>query len=114
MAKVTKTFQYGQHQVTLETGEIARQASSVIVRMGDTVVLVTAVGNKNAKEGQDFFPLTVDYIEKFYAGGRIPGGFFKREGRVDGGIRSRVAVRGRDARRRDVWPPRAAGRDQLH
>ena len=81
MAKVTKTFQYGQHQVTLETGEIARQASSVIVRMGDTVVLVTAVGNKFAKEGQDFFPLTVDYIEKFYAGGRIPGGFFKREGR---------------------------------
>ena len=81
MAKVTKTFQYGQHQVTLETGEIARQASSVIVRMGDTVVLVTAVGNKSAKEGQDFFPLTVDYIEKFYAGGRIPGGFFKREGR---------------------------------
>ena len=81
MAKVTKTFQYGQHQVTLETGEIARQASSVVVRMGDTVVLVTAVGNKHAKEGQDFFPLTVDYIEKFYAGGRIPGGFFKREGR---------------------------------
>ncbi len=81
MAKVTKSFQYGQHQVTLETGEIARQASSVVVRMGDTVVLVTAVGNKTAKEGQDFFPLTVDYIEKFYAGGRIPGGFFKREGR---------------------------------
>ncbi len=81
MAKVTKSFQYGQHQVTLETGEIARQASSVVVRMGDTVVLVTAVGNKKAKEGQDFFPLTVDYIEKFYAGGRIPGGFFKREGR---------------------------------
>ncbi len=82
MAKVTKTFQYGQHQVTLETGEIARQASgAVIVRMDDTVVLVTAVGNKNAKEGMDFFPLTVDYIEKFYAGGRIPGGFFKREGR---------------------------------
>ncbi|ODS62478.1 MAG: polyribonucleotide nucleotidyltransferase [Arenimonas sp. SCN 70-307] len=82
MAKVTKTFQYGQHQVTLETGEIARQASgSVIVKMADTVVLVTAVGNKNAKEGMDFFPLTVDYLEKFYAGGRIPGGFFKREGR---------------------------------
>ncbi|KFN48409.1 polyribonucleotide nucleotidyltransferase [Arenimonas metalli] len=82
MAKVTKTFQYGQHQVTLETGEIARQASgSVIVKFDDTVVLVTAVGNKNAKEGMDFFPLTVDYIEKFYAGGRIPGGFFKREGR---------------------------------
>ena len=82
VAKVTKTFQYGQHQVTLETGEVARQASgSVIVKMNDTVVLVTAVGNKNAKEGMDFFPLTVDYIEKFYAGGRIPGGFFKREGR---------------------------------
>ncbi|KFN49778.1 polyribonucleotide nucleotidyltransferase [Arenimonas composti] len=82
MAKVTKTFQYGQHQVTLETGEIARQASgAVIVKMADTVVLVTAVGNKNAKEGMDFFPLTVDYLEKFYAGGRIPGGFFKREGR---------------------------------
>ena len=82
MAKVTKTFQYGQHQVTLETGEVARQASgAVVVRMADTVVLVTAVGNRNAKEGMDFFPLTVDYLEKFYAGGRIPGGFFKREGR---------------------------------
>jgi len=82
VAKVTKTFQYGQHQVTLETGEIARQASgSVVVKMADTVVLVTAVGNKTAKEGMDFFPLTVDYLEKFYAGGRIPGGFFKREGR---------------------------------
>ncbi|GAB2653340.1 polyribonucleotide nucleotidyltransferase [Arenimonas aestuarii] len=82
MAKVTKTFQYGQHEVTLETGEVARQAGgSVIVKFGDTVVLVTAVGNKNAREGMDFFPLTVDYIEKFYAGGRIPGGFFKREGR---------------------------------
>ncbi|WP_146909232.1 polyribonucleotide nucleotidyltransferase [Arenimonas daejeonensis] len=82
MAKVTKTFQYGQHQVTLETGEIARQAGgAVVVKFGDTVVLVTAVGNKNAREGMDFFPLTVDYLEKFYAGGRIPGGFFKREGR---------------------------------
>jgi len=82
VAKVTKTFQYGNHQVTLETGEIARQASgAVIVRIGDTVVLVTAVGAKSAREGQDFFPLTVDYQEKFYAGGRIPGGFFKREGR---------------------------------
>jgi polyribonucleotide nucleotidyltransferase len=82
VAKVTKTFQYGNHQVTLETGEIARQASgAVIVRIDDTVVLVTAVGAKSAREGQDFFPLTVDYQEKFYAGGRIPGGFFKREGR---------------------------------
>jgi polyribonucleotide nucleotidyltransferase len=83
VAKVTKTFQYGNHQVTLETGEIARQASgAVIVRMGDTVLLVTAVANKNLREGLDFFPLTVDYQEKFYAGGRIPGGFFKREGRL--------------------------------
>jgi polyribonucleotide nucleotidyltransferase len=83
VAKVTKTFQFGQHQVTMETGEIARQAGgAVIVKMADTVVLVTAVGNKNAKEGMDFFPLTVDYQEKFYAGGRIPGGFFKREGRA--------------------------------
>ncbi|MCI1709350.1 MAG: hypothetical protein LKM39_02470 [Chiayiivirga sp.] len=82
MAKVTKTFQYGQHQVTLETGEVARQAGgAVMVKMADTVVLVTVVGNKTAREGQDFFPLTVDYLEKFYAGGRIPGGFFKREGR---------------------------------
>ncbi|MBB5015193.1 polyribonucleotide nucleotidyltransferase [Rehaibacterium terrae] len=82
MAKVTKTFQYGNHQVTLETGEIARQASgAVIVKMADTVVLVTAVGNRTVREGMDFFPLTVDYQEKFYAGGRIPGGFFKREGR---------------------------------
>jgi polyribonucleotide nucleotidyltransferase len=83
VAKVVKSFQYGNHQVTLETGEIARQASgAVVVRMDDTVVLVTAVGNRSAKEGLDFFPLTVDYQEKFYAGGRIPGGFFKREGRA--------------------------------
>ena len=82
MAKVVKKFQYGQHQVTMETGEIARQAGgAVMVSMGDTVVLVTAVGNKKQREGLDFFPLTVDYQEKFYAGGRIPGGFFKREGR---------------------------------
>ncbi len=82
MAKITKTFQYGKHTVTLETGEIARQASgAVIVNMDDTVLLVTAVAAKSAREGQDFFPLTVDYVEKFYAGGRIPGGFFKREGR---------------------------------
>ena len=82
MAKITKTFQYGKHTVTLETGEIARQASgAVIVNVDDTVLLVTAVAAKSAREGQDFFPLTVDYVEKFYAGGRIPGGFFKREGR---------------------------------
>ncbi|MBN6149698.1 polyribonucleotide nucleotidyltransferase [Xanthomonas sp. AmX2] len=83
MAKITKTFQYGKHTVTLETGEIARQAGgAVIVKMDDTVLLVTAVAAKSAREGQDFFPLTVDYQEKFYAGGRIPGGFFKREGRA--------------------------------
>jgi polyribonucleotide nucleotidyltransferase len=83
VAKVTKTFQFGNHQVTLETGEIARQAGgAVLVKMADTVVLVTAVANKGLREGIDFFPLTVDYQEKFYAGGRIPGGFFKREGRL--------------------------------
>ena len=77
-----KTFTYGAHQVTLETGEIARQSSAAImVSMDDTVVLVTVVGNKSVKPGQDFFPLTVDYIEKTYAAGKIPGGFFKREGR---------------------------------
>ena len=81
--KVTKTFQYGQHQVTLETGEIARQASgAVMVSIEDTVVLATVVARKDAKPGQDFFPLTVDYVEKTYAVGRIPGGFFKREGRA--------------------------------
>jgi polyribonucleotide nucleotidyltransferase len=83
VAKVSKSFQYGNHTVTLETGEIARQASgAVLVKMADTVLLVTAVVNKNLREGLDFFPLTVDYQEKFYAGGRIPGGFFKREGRL--------------------------------
>ncbi|HEY4143798.1 polyribonucleotide nucleotidyltransferase [Pinirhizobacter sp.] len=82
MAKVTKSFQYGSHEVTLETGEIARQASgAVVVSMGGTVVLVSVVAAPKAREGQDFFPLTVDYMEKFYAAGRIPGGFFKREGR---------------------------------
>jgi polyribonucleotide nucleotidyltransferase len=83
VAKITKTFQYGKHQVTLETGEIARQAGgAVIVKFDDTVLLVSAVAAKKAREGQDFFPLTVDYQERFYAGGRIPGGFFKREGRA--------------------------------
>jgi len=82
VAKVTKSFQYGNHQVTLETGEIARQASgAVMVSMDGTVVLVTAVAAPKPREGQDFFPLTVDYVEKFYSAGRIPGGFFKREGR---------------------------------
>ncbi|HEY1042578.1 MAG TPA: polyribonucleotide nucleotidyltransferase [Telluria sp.] len=80
--KVTKTFQYGNHTVTLETGEIGRQASgAVMVSMDDTVVLATVVARKEAKPGQDFFPLTVDYVEKTYAAGKIPGGFFKREGR---------------------------------
>jgi polyribonucleotide nucleotidyltransferase len=78
-----KSFQWGQHTLTLETGEIARQADgAVIVSLGDTVVLATVVAQKQAKPGQDFFPLTVDYVEKFYAAGRIPGGFFKREGRA--------------------------------
>ena len=80
--KVTKTIQYGAHELTLETGEIARQADgAVMVSYGDTVVLVTVVGKREVKAGQDFFPLTVDYQEKTYAAGKIPGGFFKREGR---------------------------------
>ena len=82
MAKISKTFQYGKHKVTIETGEIARQAGGAVMVSADgTVVLVTAVANKTPREGMDFFPMTVDYQEKFYAGGRIPGGFFKREGR---------------------------------
>jgi polyribonucleotide nucleotidyltransferase len=77
-----KTLQWGQHSLTIETGEIARQSSgAVIVSMDDTVILATVVASKSVKPGQDFFPLTVDYVEKFYAAGRIPGGFFKREGR---------------------------------
>lgn len=80
--KVTKTFQWGQHSVTLETGEIARQSSgAVVVNIEGTVVLATVVAKSEAKAGQDFFPLTVDYIEKTYAAGKIPGSFFKREGR---------------------------------
>ena len=80
--KVTKSFQWGQHTVTMETGEIARQASgAVLVDMDGTVVLATVVAKTDAKPGQDFFPLTVDYLEKTYAAGRIPGSFFKREGR---------------------------------
>jgi len=79
---IKKSFKYGDHTVTLETGELARQADgAVLVTMSDTVVLVTAVGLKKATPGRDFFPLTVNYIEKTYAAGRIPGGFFKREGR---------------------------------
>jgi polyribonucleotide nucleotidyltransferase len=77
-----KTFSYGPHSITLETGELARQADgAVLVSMGQTVVLVTACAQKSAVPGRDFFPLTVNYIEKTYAAGRIPGGFFKREGR---------------------------------
>jgi polyribonucleotide nucleotidyltransferase len=82
MTPITKTFQYGQHTVTLETGVIARQATAaVMASMDDTCVLVSVVGKKNTKPGQDFFPLTVNYQEKTYAAGKIPGGFFKREGR---------------------------------
>ena len=80
--KVSKSFRFGDYDVTLTTGEIARQATGAVVcQMGDTVVLATVVAKKEAKPGQDFFPLTVDYIEKTYAAGKIPGGFFKREGR---------------------------------
>jgi polyribonucleotide nucleotidyltransferase len=79
---IRKEFQYGEHRVVIETGEIARQAdAAVMVNMGDTLVQVTVVAEKNSGEGKDFFPLTVDYQEKTYAAGKIPGGFFKREGR---------------------------------
>ena len=82
MTPITKTFEYGQHTVTLETGVIARQATAaVMASMDDTSVLVSVVGKKEAKSDQDFFPLTVNYQEKAYAAGKIPGGFFKREGR---------------------------------
>lgn len=77
-----KSIQFGAHTLTIETGEIARQADgAVMVSYGDTVVLVAATAKTEVKEGQDFFPLTVDYQEKTYAAGRIPGGYFKREGR---------------------------------
>jgi polyribonucleotide nucleotidyltransferase len=79
---IRKSIEYGNHQLTIETGEIARQASgAVMVSLDDTVVLVTVVGKKEVRPGQAFFPLTVDYQEKTYAAGKIPGGFFKREGR---------------------------------
>ncbi len=82
MQKITKTFEYGAHSITIETGHVARQAdAAVMVTMNETSVLVAAVGRKQADPDRDFFPLTVNYQEKFYAAGRIPGGFFKREGR---------------------------------
>jgi polyribonucleotide nucleotidyltransferase len=82
LTPVRKSIQFGRHTLTLETGEIARQAhGAVVVNLDDTVVLVTVVGRKDVKPGQDFFPLTVDYQERTYAAGKIPGGFFKREGR---------------------------------
>jgi len=82
VATISKSFSYGNHNVTIETGEIARQATgAVMVRMDDTAVLVTVVGREKADPGRDFFPLTVNYQERTYAGGKIPGGFFRREGR---------------------------------
>jgi polyribonucleotide nucleotidyltransferase len=82
LSAVSKSFPYGPHTVTIEAGEMARQADGAVrVSMGDTIVLVTAVAEKTARAGRDFFPLTVNYVEKTYAAGRIPGGFFKREGR---------------------------------
>src|SRR6059036_3179924 len=82
LTPIKKTFTYGAHEVTLETGEMARQAhGAVVVNMDGTVVLCTVVGATQSKSGQDFLPLTCDYVEKTYAAGKIPGGFFKREGR---------------------------------
>lgn len=83
---ITHSFQFGKHRVVMETAEIARQANgAVIVNMEDTVVMAAVTASENVREGQDFFPLTVDYVEKFYAAGKIPGGFFKREGRQSEG-----------------------------
>jgi len=80
--KVTKTFKYGDNTVTIEAGEVARQATgAVIIDIDGTTVMVTAVGKKDVDPGRDFFPLTMNYQEKTYAAGKIPGGFFKREGR---------------------------------
>ena len=81
MNPIKKTFKYGEHEVSFETGEIGRQATTVFVNMADTVIMVTVVGTREGAEGRDFFPMTVDYMEKTYAAGKIPGGFFKREGR---------------------------------
>jgi len=82
MSPISKSIQYGNQTLTIETGEIAKQASAaVMVSIGDTVVMVTAVGEKNASQSRDFFPMTVDYEERSYAAGRIPGNFFRREGR---------------------------------
>lgn len=86
MQPIIKKFQFGQHEVTLETGAVARQAdAAVIASIGDTAVLVSVVGKREAAPGQDFFPLTVNYQERMYAAGRIPGGFLKREGRPSDG-----------------------------
>jgi polyribonucleotide nucleotidyltransferase len=101
--KVTKSFKFGPHTVTLETGVIARQADgAVLVTMEDTVVLVTAVGEKADRESRDFFPLTVNYQEKTYAAGRIPGGFFKREGRPS--EKETLTSRLIDRPIRPLWP----------
>jgi polyribonucleotide nucleotidyltransferase len=101
--KVTRTFKYGAHEVSIETGVMARQADgAVVVNMADTVVLVTAVGEKKDGEGRDFFPLTVNYQEKTYAAGRIPGGFFKREGRPS--EKETLTSRLIDRPVRPLWP----------
>ena len=120
--KAVKSFQWGNHQVTMETGEIARQSSgAVIVNVDDTVVMGTVVASKSAKPGQSFFPLTVDYLEKTYAAGKIPGGFFRREGRPSEGetlisrlidilswtLISRLRVMSRGGRVIDRPPPAA-------
>jgi polyribonucleotide nucleotidyltransferase len=101
--KVIKTFKYGAHEVSIETGVMARQADgAVLVNMAETVVLVTAVGEKKDSEGRDFFPLTVNYQEKTYAAGRIPGGFFKREGRPS--EKETLTSRLIDRPIRPLWP----------
>ena len=102
--KITKQIQFGRDTVTLETGQIARQATAaVMVRIGDTEVLVTVVGKKEADPSKNFFPLTVNYQEKTYAAGRIPGGFFKREGRPS--EKETLTCRLIDTRAAPIGPP---------
>ena len=97
------SVQVGQHEISFETGKLAKQADgAVVVRSGDTMVLATAVGRSEARDGADFFPLTIDVEERMYAAGKIPGGFFKREGRAS--ERATLTARMIDRPIRPLWP----------
>ena len=112
---IKKSIPYGRHTLTIETGEIARQAAgAVVVSLDDSVVLVTTVANRQAKAGQDFFPLTVDYQEKTYAAGKIPGGFFKREGRPSEKETHPPPLHCRAFPSTDPWALRASATSMAH